>query len=89
MSSAYTAYAGSIQDRTVEFQQCVSSYDRLNKSKQRTYQPTVASNGNSKQPITRTEFTNKAKSIADDIAHVTSLLSKLALCKFESLPAII
>ncbi|CAH2351076.1 integral membrane protein Sed5p [[Candida] railenensis] len=62
----------SIQNRTFEFQQCVSSFQKLNKGKQQqALQPQTASQ--------KSQFSIQAGIIAKDIAHTTDLLSKLAL----------
>ncbi|WPK23902.1 hypothetical protein PUMCH_001152 [Australozyma saopauloensis] len=58
----------SIQNRTLEFQQCVASFDKINRTGQ---QQNV-------QPIKRSQFSMQAASIAKDIAQTTDLLLKLA-----------
>lgn len=70
MAQLYTPRAStSIQDRTVEFQQCVSSFNkRVAKLPQ---QPA--------QPLSKSEFQLRASRIAKDIAHTSELLGKLAL----------
>lgn len=62
----------SIQNRTFEFQQCVASYDKINK---KPYNPHPEAQGKSK----KSKFGHQASIIAKDIAHTTELLSKLAL----------
>lgn len=70
-----------IQNRTFEFQQCVSSFDKINKKSHHHLSPPSiqaganASNAKSK----KTKFGHQASIIAKDIAHTTELLSKLAL----------
>lgn len=62
----------SIQNRTYEFQQCVSSFDKINKKQ----------NVTKSQPQTRAQkskLSQQASIIAKDISHTTELLSKLAL----------
>lgn len=63
-----------IQNRTFEFQQCVTSYDKINK-KNNISKPASAG----KAPVKKTKFSQYAGGIASDISHVTELLSKLAL----------
>lgn len=58
----------SIQNRTLEFQQCVVSFDKLNRTE---LQKNV-------QPIKRSQFSMHAASIAKEIAQTTDLLLKLA-----------
>lgn len=60
----------SIQNRTLEFQQCVVSFDKINK-KQNAQRPNVAPK--------KSKFSQQASIIAKDIAHTTELLLKLAL----------
>lgn len=59
-----------IQNRTYEFQQCVATFDKLNR---KPNPDTVAS------PPKKSKFSQQASIIAKDIAHTTELLSKLAL----------
>lgn len=59
-----------IQNRTYEFQQCVASYDKINRVQPREQRP----NQNRKS-----KFSQQASIIAKDIAHTTELLLKLAL----------
>ncbi|CAH6723615.1 integral membrane protein Sed5p [[Candida] jaroonii] len=61
----------SIQNRTFEFQQCVQSFDKINK-KSHTSDKKLPTNKKSK-------FNQQASIIAKDLAHTTELLSKLAL----------
>lgn len=61
-----------IQNRTFEFQQCVSSYDKINRRQQG---PQRQDN----QPAKKSRFSQQASIIAKDIAHTTELLLKLAL----------
>lgn len=62
----------SIQDRTLEFQQCVTSFNkRVNNNKPQ--QPVQKAN------IKRSDFQLKASTIAKDISHTSELLGKLAL----------
>lgn len=63
----------SIQNRTFEFQQCVSSFDKLNR-KNTTKRQTNEGHGTKKS-----QFSQQASIIAKDIAHTTELLSKLTL----------
>ncbi|EGW34786.1 uncharacterized protein SPAPADRAFT_145250 [Spathaspora passalidarum NRRL Y-27907] len=67
----------SIQNRTIEFQQCVSTYDKINK-KQRHAQG-LGGTPSSNIPPKKSQFSQQASIIAKDISHVTELLSKLAL----------
>ncbi|CUM66123.1 uncharacterized protein PRCAT00003779001 [Priceomyces carsonii] len=65
-----------IQNRTFEFQQCVTTFDKLNKKNN------VGSHDNKPQQLgrpKRSQLTQQASIIAKDISHVTALLSKLAL----------
>lgn len=59
----------SIQDRTFEFQQCVTSFDRINKTVAR---PQASGH-------TKSKFGLQASIIAKDIAHTTEMLGKLAV----------
>ncbi|GEQ67672.1 hypothetical protein JCM33374_g1337 [Metschnikowia sp. JCM 33374] len=64
--------SSTIQNRTHEFQQCVSSFDKINKVGQsQPPQRNVAGK--------KSKFSHQASIIAKDIAHTTELLSKLAL----------
>ncbi|RCK56666.1 Integral membrane protein SED5 [Candida viswanathii] len=65
----------SIQNRTIEFQQCVSTYDKINKKQHK--QPN--SNNHGTTPPKKSHFSQQASLIAKDISHVTELLSKLAI----------
>lgn len=58
-----------LQNRTFEFQQCVATYDKINKQQRQTPTP----------PAKKSQFSQQASIIAKDIAHTTELLSKLAL----------
>lgn len=58
-----------IQNRTFEFQQCVASFDKINKKN--TLAPRPAGK--------KSKFSHQASIIAKDIAHTTELLLKLAL----------
>lgn len=62
----------SIQNRTFEFQQCVSTFDKINH--QNNAAPPSAS-----APVKKSKFSQQASIIAKDISHTTELLSKLAL----------
>ncbi|ODV59229.1 t-SNARE syntaxin [Ascoidea rubescens DSM 1968] len=73
MSAALLSSPSSIQDRTLEFQQCVNNFNRINK--QQNHPQTIASNKN----YNKSEFSSRASQIAKDIAHTTDLLAKLAL----------
>lgn len=59
----------SIQNRTLEFQQCVVTFDKINRTLPQQNVP----------PVKKSEFSIQAASIAKDIAHTTDLLLKLAL----------
>lgn len=67
----YAAMSDTIQNRTYEFQQCVQSYDKINK---RNHTPVAA-----QHPPPKLHFSQQASVIAKDILHVTDLLLKLAL----------
>ncbi|KAK6466031.1 snare protein SED5/Syntaxin 5 [Scheffersomyces coipomensis] len=67
----------SIQNRTFEFQQCVTSYDKINR-KQNIIPKANYNNGNV-IPAKKSKFSEQASIIARDIVHVTELLSKLSL----------
>lgn len=60
--------ASAIQNRTVEFQQCVASFDKIHK-----VQPQRQPQGK------KSRFAQQAAAVARDIAHTTELLQKLAL----------
>ncbi|KAG7889403.1 hypothetical protein KL936_002977 [Ogataea polymorpha] len=66
-------YPPNVQDRTLEFLQCVSTFNKQNHNKNST---ATTHNGPTKSQ--RSEFTRKAGLIAKDIARVTSSLAKLA-----------
>ncbi|OBA20719.1 t-SNARE [Metschnikowia bicuspidata var. bicuspidata NRRL YB-4993] len=61
-----------LQNRTHEFQQCVASFDKINKNKPGTRQQ-------QRVPPRKSQFSQQASVIAKDIAHTTELLLKLAL----------
>ncbi|EER31579.1 conserved hypothetical protein [Candida tropicalis MYA-3404] len=65
----------SIQNRTIEFQQCVSTYDKINKKQHKQ----ATSNNHNTSPPKKSHFSQQASLIAKDISHVTELLSKLAI----------
>lgn len=76
--------SSSIQNRTFEFQQCVSSFDKINNNSnnhnnnnniRNPGQPPNHANNTKK----KSKFGQQASIIAKDIAHTTELLSKLAL----------
>lgn len=60
-----------IQNRTYEFQQCVASFDKINKKPALQPQRPAATR--------KSKFSQQASIIARDIAHTTELLLKLAL----------
>lgn len=63
-----------IRNRTVEFQQCVNTFNkRLNKSQHGNNQQVAPPN------IKRSEFQQRASKIAKDISHTSELLGKLAI----------
>lgn len=64
--------SATIQNRTFEFQQCVASFDKINK---RQNVPQRQNTG----PVKKSKFSQQASIIAKDIAHTTELLLKLAL----------
>lgn len=64
----------SLQNRTFEFQQCVATYDKINKKQGALNRANQSHTGKNK-----TQFSQQASIIAKDIAHTTELLSKLAL----------
>ncbi|ODV87112.1 hypothetical protein CANARDRAFT_26540 [[Candida] arabinofermentans NRRL YB-2248] len=72
-----------IQDRTLEFQQCVSNFNRqqqvngANKYKPLNTQKQPV-NGNVDGKVTKNEFGQRASLIAKEIVHVTNSLGKLA-----------
>ncbi|GMG22021.1 unnamed protein product [Ambrosiozyma monospora] len=66
-----------VQDRTVEFQQCVSTFTRQSQGSK--YKPLPREPENKgKSKISKSEFTQRASLIAKDIVRVTNSLSKLA-----------
>ena len=67
----------SIQNRTIEFQQCVSTYDKINKKHNKHV-------NNSPAFPPKSYFSQQAGLIAKDISHVTELLSKLAVLQRET-----
>lgn len=65
----------SIQDRTLEFQQCVASFNkRVAKAHSHPQQQRQQ-----QQPSSKSEFQLRASRIAKDISHTSELLGKLAL----------
>lgn len=62
-----------IRNRTVEFQQCVNTFNKRNKSQHINNQQVAPPN------IKRSEFQTRASKIAKDISHTSELLGKLAL----------
>lgn len=66
--------SSAIQNRTFEFQQCVASFDKINKRAQPQPQRPAANS-----PPKKSQFSQQASIIAKDIAHTTELLLKLAL----------
>lgn len=64
--------SAAIQNRTFEFQQCVASFDKINKRQNVPQQQGTA-------PVKKSKFSLQASIIAKDIAHTTELLLKLAL----------
>ncbi|EMG46741.1 SED5 Integral membrane protein SED5 [Candida maltosa Xu316] len=64
----------SIQNRTIEFQQCVTTYDKINKKQHK--QPGANNLGSTPK---KSHFSQQASLIAKDISRVTELLSKLAI----------
>lgn len=79
----------SIQNRTIEFQQCVNTYEKINRKQQQQQQQAQqaqhhgSGRKNSSQQVhqlpKKSEFSQQASLIAKDISHVTELLSKLAI----------
>lgn len=63
--------SSAIQNRTFEFQQCVASFDKINR--------TAAARPASTPAPKKSQFSQQASIIAKDIAHTTELLLKLAL----------
>jgi len=63
-----------LRNRTVEFQQCVNTFNKRNKSQHQNNQP-----NNIPPNIKRSEFQTRASRIAKDISHTSELLGKLAL----------
>ncbi|KAH3678244.1 hypothetical protein WICPIJ_008879 [Wickerhamomyces pijperi] len=72
MSSYQPRPVTNIQDRTLEFQQCVNSFNK------RGNKPQQHNNAN-RANIKRSDFQMKASTIAKDISHTSELLGKLAL----------
>lgn len=64
--------SSAIQNRTFEFQQCVASFDKINKRLNVSQRQNTG-------PVKRSKFSQQASIIAKDIAHTTELLLKLAL----------
>lgn len=64
--------SAAIQNRTFEFQQCVASFDKINKRQN-------VAQRQSNAPVKKSKFSQQASIIAKDIAHTTELLLKLAL----------
>ena len=69
-----TGMSLSIHDRTYEFQQCISSFDKLNRK-----QGGIQQHPGEDKATKRSQFSHQASIIAKDIAHVTEMLGKLAL----------
>ncbi|CAK9438699.1 uncharacterized protein LODBEIA_P29230 [Lodderomyces beijingensis] len=70
----------SIQNRTTEFQQCVSTYEKINRRQQQQQQSGSTKKATAApQPPKKSQFSQQASLIAKDISHVTELLSKLAI----------
>lgn len=68
----------SIQNRTVEFHQCVNTYEKINRKQQHQSNARIKPQAQD-QPHKKSHFGQQASIIAKDISHVTELLSKLAL----------
>ncbi|GMM34461.1 t-SNARE syntaxin [Saccharomycopsis crataegensis] len=66
------ANPNAIQDRTLEFKQCVTNFNRINRDK-------LKSKSSPAPAVNKSEFSSRAGTIAKDIAHATELLGKLAL----------
>lgn len=74
MSNYMPGQAQDIRNRMVEFQQCVTTFNkRINKSQHQNNQQVAPPN------IKRSEFQQRASKIAKDISHTSELLGKLAL----------
>lgn len=67
-----------IQDRTLEFKQCVSTFERQNAISRNSNYSDQAKRQTKSSRIGGNEFTKDASKIAKDIARVTGSLSKLA-----------
>lgn len=67
-------YAPNVQDRTREFQQCVSTFEK--QSGKSRYKPDASAA--QREPATKSEFSKNAAAIAKDIARVTGSLARLA-----------
>ncbi|KAI5967125.1 sed5 [Candida theae] len=70
--------SASIQNRTVEFHQCVNTYEKINRKQQHQSNARIKPQAQD-QPHKKSHFSQQASVIAKDISHVTELLSKLAL----------
>ncbi|KAG5421740.1 sed5 [Candida metapsilosis] len=68
----------SIQNRTIEFHQCVNTYEKINRKQQHQSNARIKPQVQD-QPHKKSHFSQQASIIAKDISHVTELLSKLAL----------
>ncbi|KAI3402430.2 sed5 [Candida oxycetoniae] len=73
----------SIQNRTIEFQQCVTTYEKINRKQQQQQQPgfirAKSTSHHPQPPPKKSQFSQQASLIAKDISHVTELLGKLAI----------
>ncbi|CAI5758893.1 unnamed protein product [Candida verbasci] len=69
----------SIQNRTVEFQQCVQTYNKINRKQNLINQQQQQNQNQNPWPPKKSHFSQQASIIAKDISHVTELLSKLAI----------
>ncbi|CDK24200.1 unnamed protein product [Kuraishia capsulata CBS 1993] len=81
MMSLHASKPVSIQDRTLEFQQCVSTFN-----KQQNKHSKIGNGGANSPTIPQTsksQFSQKASAIAKDIARVTNSLSKLAVLAMQ------
>ncbi|VEU24303.1 DEKNAAC105580 [Brettanomyces naardenensis] len=67
-----------IQDRTLEFQQCVNTFARQGGRGGNKYQPEPLQGKADGKPLSKSEFTRNASVIAKNIARVTGSLAKLA-----------
>ncbi|KAI5953593.1 sed5 [Candida jiufengensis] len=63
----------SIQNRTIEFQQCVNNYEKINRKQNKIKAQPPG------QPPKKSQFSQQASIIAKDISNVTELLGKLAI----------